>query len=92
MLDENSVKKLTTLQLSASDQDSEPNELIYRVTKQPNLGHLEHATSPGSDRICVSGFGTEHYLFTGPLSSMIDHVVIIIIMPYRLQKLTRASI
>lgn len=46
-LDENSAKKLTTLHLSASDQDSEPGELIYRVTKQPSLGHLEHATSPG---------------------------------------------
>ncbi|TMS03411.1 Extracellular matrix protein FRAS1 [Larimichthys crocea] len=48
VLDENSVKKLTTLQLSASDQDSEPSELIYRITKQPNLGHLEHAASPGT--------------------------------------------
>lgn len=46
-LDENSAKKLTTLHLSASDQDSEPGELIYRVTKQPSLGHLEHATNPG---------------------------------------------
>uniref|UniRef100_A0A3Q4HVK7 Fraser extracellular matrix complex subunit 1 n=1 Tax=Neolamprologus brichardi TaxID=32507 RepID=A0A3Q4HVK7_NEOBR len=48
VLDENSVKKLTTLQLSASDQDSEPGELIYRVTKQTSLGHLEHAASPGT--------------------------------------------
>ena len=48
VLDENSVKKLTTLQLSASDQDSEPGELIYRITKQTSLGHLEHAASPGS--------------------------------------------
>ncbi|XP_076007225.1 extracellular matrix organizing protein FRAS1 [Genypterus blacodes] len=48
VLDENSAKKLTTLQLSASDQDSEPGELIYRVTKQTGLGHLEHATNPGS--------------------------------------------
>uniref|UniRef100_UPI001ED83835 extracellular matrix protein FRAS1 n=1 Tax=Scatophagus argus TaxID=75038 RepID=UPI001ED83835 len=48
VLDENSVKKLTTLQLSASDQDSEPGELIYRITKQPSLGHLEHAASPGT--------------------------------------------
>ncbi|XP_077417485.1 extracellular matrix organizing protein FRAS1 isoform X1 [Vanacampus margaritifer] len=47
VLDENSVKKLTTLQLSASDQDSEPGELLYRVTKQTGLGHLEHATNPG---------------------------------------------
>ncbi|KAA8592453.1 hypothetical protein FQN60_017908, partial [Etheostoma spectabile] len=46
VLDENSVKKLTTLQLSASDQDSEPGELIYRITKQMSLGHLEHAISP----------------------------------------------
>ncbi|TNM90093.1 hypothetical protein fugu_004327 [Takifugu bimaculatus] len=48
VLDENSAKKLTTLHLSASDQDSEPGELIYRVTKQPSLGHLEHATNPGT--------------------------------------------
>lgn len=47
VLDENSMKKLTTMQLSASDQDSEPSELIYRITKQTSLGHLEHAASPG---------------------------------------------
>lgn len=47
VLDENSSKKLTTLHLSASDQDSEPGELVYRVTKQPGLGHLEHTASPG---------------------------------------------
>lgn len=49
VLDENSMKKLTTLQLSASDQDSEPGELIYRITKQTSLGHLEHSASPGSN-------------------------------------------
>lgn len=54
VLDENSVKKLTTLQLSASDQDSEPGELIYRINKQPSLGHLEHAASPGSNQSCGS--------------------------------------
>ncbi|KAM7415601.1 hypothetical protein PAMA_017903 [Pampus argenteus] len=48
VLDENSMKKLTTLQLSASDQDSEPSELIYRITKQTSLGHLEHAANPGT--------------------------------------------
>ena len=48
VLDENSLKKLTTLQLSASDQDSEPSELLFTVTKQPNLGHLEHVANPGS--------------------------------------------
>ncbi|XP_061672611.1 extracellular matrix protein FRAS1 isoform X3 [Syngnathoides biaculeatus] len=47
VLDENSVKKLTTLQLSASDQDSEPGELLYRITKQSSLGHLEHTANPG---------------------------------------------
>ncbi|KAM9742832.1 extracellular matrix organizing protein FRAS1 isoform 2-T2 [Menidia menidia] len=47
VLDENSMKKLTTLHLSASDQDSEPGELIYRITKQTSLGHIEHATNPG---------------------------------------------
>ncbi|CAJ1069789.1 extracellular matrix protein FRAS1 [Xyrichtys novacula] len=48
VLDENSVKKLTTLQLSASDQDSEPSELVYRLTKQTRLGHLEHTNNPGT--------------------------------------------
>ncbi|KAM7019160.1 LOW QUALITY PROTEIN: extracellular matrix organizing protein FRAS1 [Tautogolabrus adspersus] len=48
VLDENTVKKLTTLQLSASDQDSEPGELVYQITKQMNLGHLEHAANPGT--------------------------------------------
>ncbi|XP_045551338.1 extracellular matrix organizing protein FRAS1 isoform X3 [Salmo salar] len=48
VVDENSVKKLTTLQLSATDQDSEPGELVYRITKQTALGHLEHASNPGT--------------------------------------------
>ncbi|XP_059921872.1 extracellular matrix protein FRAS1 isoform X2 [Gadus macrocephalus] len=48
VVDENSRKKLTTLQLSASDQDSEPSELLFTVTKQLDLGHLEHVTNPGS--------------------------------------------
>uniref|UniRef100_A0A4W3I1G5 Fraser extracellular matrix complex subunit 1 n=1 Tax=Callorhinchus milii TaxID=7868 RepID=A0A4W3I1G5_CALMI len=48
VLDENTVKKITTLQLSATDQDSEPGELVYRITKQPQLGHIEHAASPGT--------------------------------------------
>uniref|UniRef100_A0A8C4Z636 Fraser extracellular matrix complex subunit 1 n=1 Tax=Gadus morhua TaxID=8049 RepID=A0A8C4Z636_GADMO len=48
VLDENSRKKLTTLQLSASDQDSEPSELLFTVTKQLDLGHLEHVANPGS--------------------------------------------
>ncbi|TSN86075.1 Extracellular matrix protein FRAS1 [Bagarius yarrelli] len=47
VLDENSVKKITTLQLSATDQDSEPGELVYRITKQTQLGHLELSTDPG---------------------------------------------
>ncbi|XP_053260348.1 extracellular matrix organizing protein FRAS1 [Podarcis raffonei] len=46
-LDENSVKKITTLELSAVDQDSEPSDLLYRITKQPQLGHLEHSATPG---------------------------------------------
>uniref|UniRef100_A0ACB8E9A0 Extracellular matrix protein fras1 n=1 Tax=Sphaerodactylus townsendi TaxID=933632 RepID=A0ACB8E9A0_9SAUR len=46
-LDENSVKKITTLELSATDQDSEPTDLLYRIIKQPQLGHLEHTASPG---------------------------------------------
>nr|XP_057925745.1 extracellular matrix protein FRAS1 isoform X1 [Doryrhamphus excisus] len=48
VLDENTLKKLTTLQLSASDQDSEPSELVYRITKETSLGHLENAASPGT--------------------------------------------
>ncbi|KAJ3603631.1 hypothetical protein NHX12_028376, partial [Muraenolepis orangiensis] len=48
VLEENSGKKLTTLQLSASDQDSEPSELLFTVTKQPELGRLEHVANPGS--------------------------------------------
>ncbi|XP_071256392.1 extracellular matrix organizing protein FRAS1-like [Salvelinus alpinus] len=48
VLDENTVKKLTTLQLSATDQDRESGELVYRITKQTALGHLEHASTPGS--------------------------------------------
>ncbi|XP_054995058.1 extracellular matrix organizing protein FRAS1 [Sorex araneus] len=47
VLDENSVKKITTLQLSATDQERVPAELTYNVTRQPQLGHLELATSPG---------------------------------------------
>uniref|UniRef100_A0A8C0P6N5 Fraser extracellular matrix complex subunit 1 n=1 Tax=Canis lupus familiaris TaxID=9615 RepID=A0A8C0P6N5_CANLF len=47
ILDENSVEKITTLELSATDQESKPTELIYRITRQPELGHLEHAASPG---------------------------------------------
>ncbi|XP_062964839.1 extracellular matrix organizing protein FRAS1 isoform X1 [Cynocephalus volans] len=53
VLDENSVKKITTLQLSATDEDSKPAELIYRITRQPQLGHLEHAAAPG---IQISSF------------------------------------
>ncbi|XP_051540724.1 extracellular matrix organizing protein FRAS1-like [Myxocyprinus asiaticus] len=48
VLDENSLKKITTLQLSSTDQDSEPGELIYRITKQPQLGHLEKFNKPGT--------------------------------------------
>ncbi|MEE6460302.1 hypothetical protein FKM82_000916 [Ascaphus truei] len=47
-LDENSVKKITTLHLAATDQDSEPRELVFRITKQPRLGRLEHVGSPGT--------------------------------------------
>lgn len=47
MLDENSAKTISTLQLSAADQDSEASQLQYKVTRQPQLGHLEHVASPG---------------------------------------------
>ncbi|XP_077157208.1 extracellular matrix organizing protein FRAS1 isoform X3 [Paroedura picta] len=46
-VDENSAKKITTLELSATDEDSEPTDLLYRIIKQPQLGHLEHSASPG---------------------------------------------
>ncbi|XP_077332215.1 extracellular matrix organizing protein FRAS1 [Lithobates pipiens] len=46
-LDENSWKKITTQQLSATDQDSEPRELLFHITRQPSLGRLEHVGSPG---------------------------------------------
>ncbi|XP_042580368.1 extracellular matrix organizing protein FRAS1-like [Cyprinus carpio] len=48
VMDENTLKKITTLQLSSTDQDSEPDELIYQITKQPQLGHLEHSSKPGT--------------------------------------------
>uniref|UniRef100_A0A672MQB1 Extracellular matrix protein FRAS1-like n=1 Tax=Sinocyclocheilus grahami TaxID=75366 RepID=A0A672MQB1_SINGR len=54
VMDENTLKKITTLQLSSTDQDSEPDELIYRVTKQPQLGHLEHSSKPGTDKLVGS--------------------------------------
>ncbi|KAG9480616.1 hypothetical protein GDO78_012204, partial [Eleutherodactylus coqui] len=47
-LDENTWKKITTQQLSATDRDSEPRELLFRITRQPSLGHLEHTNSPGT--------------------------------------------
>lgn len=47
------MEKITTAQLSATDQDSKPTELIYRITTQPQLGHLEHVASPG---IQISSF------------------------------------
>lgn len=47
VLDENSAKTISTLQLSAADQDSEASQLQFRVTRQPQLGHLEHVASPG---------------------------------------------
>ncbi|XP_044921660.1 extracellular matrix organizing protein FRAS1 isoform X1 [Mustela putorius furo] len=48
VLDENSVEKITALQLSATDQESTPTDLVYTITRQPELGHLEHAASPGT--------------------------------------------
>ncbi|OWK55263.1 Extracellular matrix protein FRAS1 [Lonchura striata] len=48
VLDENSAKAITTLQLSATDQESEASQLQYKVTRQPQLGHLEHVASPGT--------------------------------------------
>ncbi|XP_014107867.1 PREDICTED: extracellular matrix protein FRAS1-like [Pseudopodoces humilis] len=48
VLDENSAKTITTLQLSATDQDREASQLQFKVTWQPQLGHLEHVASPGT--------------------------------------------
>ncbi|XP_058708953.1 extracellular matrix organizing protein FRAS1-like isoform X3 [Poecile atricapillus] len=48
VLDENSAKTIRTLQLSATDQDSEASQLQFKVTQQPQLGHLEHVASPGT--------------------------------------------
>ncbi|XP_032739045.1 extracellular matrix protein FRAS1 [Lontra canadensis] len=48
VLDENSAEKITALQLSATDQESMPTDLVYTITRQPELGHLEHAASPGT--------------------------------------------
>lgn len=56
VLDENSAKKITTLQLSATDRDSEPTQLQYKLTKQPQLGHLEHVASPGQQDDILRGW------------------------------------
>ncbi|NXS55143.1 FRAS1 protein, partial [Brachypteracias leptosomus] len=48
VLAENSVKTITPLELSAVDEDSEPRQLHYKVTRQPQLGHLQHVASPGA--------------------------------------------
>uniref|UniRef100_A0AAY4BT87 VWFC domain-containing protein n=1 Tax=Denticeps clupeoides TaxID=299321 RepID=A0AAY4BT87_9TELE len=53
VLDENTAKKISTLQLSAVDKDSAAGELLFRITKAPQLGHLEHVGSPG---IHISSF------------------------------------
>ncbi|XP_060542993.1 extracellular matrix organizing protein FRAS1 [Pantherophis guttatus] len=47
ILDENSVRKITPLELSAKKEGGESSDLLYRIIKQPQLGHLEHATLPG---------------------------------------------
>ncbi|KAL7982153.1 hypothetical protein Chor_001210, partial [Crotalus horridus] len=46
-LDENSVKIITPLELSAKKQGEESSNLLYRIIKQPQLGHLEHTALPG---------------------------------------------
>ncbi|XP_035245707.1 extracellular matrix protein FRAS1-like isoform X1 [Anguilla anguilla] len=48
VLHESSVRKISTLQLSVTNQDGAPRDLVYRITKQTQLGHLEHTTSPGT--------------------------------------------
>lgn len=69
VLDENSMKKISTAQLSATDGDSEPAELVYRITARPQLGRLEHVASPG---IQISSFtqadltsGSVQYVHSG---------------------------
>ncbi|XP_028297012.1 extracellular matrix protein FRAS1-like [Gouania willdenowi] len=77
VLDENSMKKLTTLQLSSTDKDSEPGELIYKIIKHTSLGHLEHSHSPGSR---ISSFTqadlvsrSVHYVHTSEEEKHADH-------------------
>ncbi|NWY04165.1 FRAS1 protein, partial [Nothoprocta ornata] len=48
VLDENSARKITTLQLSAAARRSAAAQLRFRLTRQPQLGHLEHAAAPGT--------------------------------------------
>ncbi|KAF4802764.1 hypothetical protein TURU_022239 [Turdus rufiventris] len=76
VLDENSAKTITTLQLSATDQDSEASQLQYKVTRQPQLGHLEHVASPGTR---ISSFsqadlasGSIQYIHTSDMEKHTD--------------------
>ncbi|KAJ8404524.1 hypothetical protein AAFF_G00337910 [Aldrovandia affinis] len=46
VLHENSVKTITTLQLSATNQDGA--DMEFHITKQTQLGYLEHTASPGT--------------------------------------------
>ncbi|XP_016153247.1 PREDICTED: extracellular matrix protein FRAS1 [Ficedula albicollis] len=76
VLDEHSAKTITTLQLSATDQDSEASQLQYKVTRQPQLGHLEHVASPGTR---ISSFsqadlasGSIQYIHTSDMEKHMD--------------------
>ncbi|KAJ8339232.1 hypothetical protein SKAU_G00360180 [Synaphobranchus kaupii] len=48
VLHESSVRKITTLQLSVTNQDGAPRDLTYHISKQTQLGRLEHTASPGT--------------------------------------------
>ncbi|KAJ8286924.1 hypothetical protein GJAV_G00044950 [Gymnothorax javanicus] len=47
VLHASSVRKITALQLSVTNQDGEAKNLLYRITNQTQLGHLEHTAAPG---------------------------------------------
>ncbi|XP_013913430.1 PREDICTED: extracellular matrix protein FRAS1-like, partial [Thamnophis sirtalis] len=75
-LDENSVKKITPLELSAKKQGGESSDLLYRIIKQPQLGHLEHTAFPGRR---ISSFQQEdlishslHYIHTSEAEEHAD--------------------
>lgn len=70
VLDENSAKTISALQLSAADQDSEASQLQYKVTRQPQLGHLEHVASPGEQGGVWASGAAKHWRLWNPKHSL----------------------